>query len=443
VSLLDLPPRTPGPVVPPLAAWAGRRRGTAPRGSHRARALCAELGDPHLGLPAVHVVGTNGKTSVVRLASALLASLGVRAGDTTSPHLQDVVERVRLDDRPVPPERLTEVLRRLPNAVRRAEDRLGEAVAFFDVMTAVALRTLADAEVEVAVVEAGIGGTGDATALLRAPVTVLTPIGLDHPQLGATHAAVAAEKAGVVAPGATVLSAAQPPGAAATVARIAARRGARLLRAGRDFGVLARRPTAEGQLVELQAPDGLRVRTRLPLRGAHQADNAALALAAVQAALPGRRLDRAALVAGFAGVRIPGRVEVLHLGGTTIVLDGAHDAEATGALAAAVEELAPGSRAVAVVGVTGGRDPVALLAPLRARIAGVVATSTGQPGAVPAADVAARLQAAFVSRVTVSPSPAAATDRALGLAGPEGLLLVTGSLPLVGEIRRHLGGLPG
>jgi dihydrofolate synthase / folylpolyglutamate synthase len=420
----------------PLAPFAQRRRGGAARGSHRAQALCAALGDPQLAQPAVHVVGTNGKTSVVKITAALLTALGVRVGDTTSPHLHHLDERIRLDGRALPPARLAALAALLPDAVARAEHRLGETVTFFDVVTAAALRAFADAAVDVAVVEAGIGGAGDATGLLTPAVTVCTPIGLDHPQLGATPAEVAAEKTGALAPDATLLSSAQVPAAAEVLTRRAVERGARLRLAGRDFGVVRRRPVGTGQLLELRGLGESTVRARLPLAGAHQADNAALALATVQSLLGTRDLDPERLRAGFAVAHVPGRLEIVARpdGSPQVVLDGAHDPEATTALATTLAHRMPGPRTIVVLGVSGGRDPARVLAPLAGMAAGVVVTAAETPGARRPDEVAATLRAAG-HRVELAPGVEAALAMATRRAGPEGVVIVTGSLHLVARAR--------
>lgn len=429
----------PDPGATALAALGARRRAAAPRGDDRARALCEALDSPHLAVPAIHVAGTDGKTSVVRIVAALLAALGVRAGDTTSPHLQDVRERIRVAGRPLADARLTAACAPLPAALTEAERRVGEPPTFFDAVTAVALWALADAAVEVAVVEAGIGGAGDATNVVQGRVAVLTPIGLDHPELGTSHAEVAAEKAGIIQPGGVVVVGAQVPAAATAIARAAGARGATLPQAGRDFGVRARRATADGQVVDLCGLRGSRLRAWLPLLGAHQAANAATALAAVQAFLATTRLPVHRLRRGFAAARVPGRVELVRRPGTaTVVLDGAHDPLAVRALLATLRELAhPGPRVV-VLGVSGGRDPVALAAPLRELGALVVTTAASAPGATPAERLARRLWCGGVAALPV-PGPGRAVEEATRLAGARGLVVVTGSLHLVGEARTALG----
>jgi dihydrofolate synthase / folylpolyglutamate synthase len=440
-------------VVPvpmsPLEALVDRRRGTARRGSHRAQALCEELGSPHLTVPTVHVAGTNGKTSVVRMTASLLASLGIRAGDTTSPHLHHLGERIRLDGRPVAPAVLATATAHLPDAIERSERRTGEPVTFFDAVTAVALQVFAQQHCRVAVVEAGIGGTGDATDVVQGPVSVLTPIGLDHPELGTTHAEVAANKSGIVRPGGVVLTAVQHPEAMAEIERTAAGQGASLLYAGRDVAVEARRHVDGGQVVDLVGLDGRRLRTLLPLYGASHADNAALALGAVQAVLGTSDLDPARLRAGFAAVRVPGRMEIVRCqDGPSVVLDGAHDPQASTALAATLEEPFAGVPGAIVAGTTAGRDLVPVLAPMLGRFARppatVVTTAAKVPGATPPQLLARRLSAAGWDAVAV-PDVTDALALAMTRVGAGGVVAVTGSMYVVAEARRLLArsqGLP-
>lgn len=430
-----------------LDALMHRRRGAAPRGTHRMRALCRELDDPQRELATIHVVGTDGKTSIVRIAASLLTALGLRCGETTSPHLQDVTERVRLGGHEVAREQLVAGLDRLEPAIERAERAVGEPITFFEAITALALRRFADDAVDAAIVEAGIGGTGDATNVLDSPVAVISLVGHDHVELGDTLAEVAAEKAGIVVPGGSLIAAAQHPEVTATLERVVAEQGARLLLAGRDLGVLTRRPIPGGQDVGLRGLDGSYLRGRLPLAGAHQAANAAVALVAVQSFLGTTDLDPAKLRAGLAAVRVPGRVEVVRRpSAPPIVLDGAHDREAARALVAAVRGTFAPSGVTVVLGISGGRDPAALLAELEALDPHVIVTQASSPTATPADELLRHVRmAGFEARS--APDPSAALRAALHRTPEGGCLVVTGSLHLAGELRgllrsSHLDELP-
>lgn len=425
-----------------LAALASRRRGSSPRGTRRMRVLCTALGSPQLVLPTIHVVGTDGKTSVVRIVAALLEALGIRTGETTSPHLQDVRERIRIGGRPIVDAALARATARLEEALAAVDREAGEPATFFEAVTATALRAFADAAVDVAVVEAGIGGARDATGVVQGRVAVVTPVSSDHPELGADLAQVATEKGGVVGPGTTLVSAAQPPEVADALARVAAGRGAVLLRAGHDFGVLTRRPVAGGQHVGLRGLSGSRLRATLPLRGAHQAANAATALAAVQAFLGTTELDPALLRAGFAAVEVPGRVEVIRRADVAdVVLDGAHDAAAVRALVAAVRESPPLGGCAVVLGVGGGRDATEMVQALHELTPTFVVTSARSPTAMPTQPLAACVRAAGAEAVAV-PDVGDAVHEASRQVPPDGLVVVTGSLHLVGDARTALGGRP-
>ncbi len=440
VPAVDEPVASPSAVLTedPLELLTQRRRGGAPRGTHRMAALCHELGDPQVRLPTIHVAGTDGKTSTVRIIASLLHALGYRSGETTSPHLQDVTERIRIGGVPVA---RTELLAHLPGleaAIERAETGVAETVTFFEAITALALRVFEDRQVDAAVVEAGIGGRGDASNIVRARVSVLSRIGLDHVELGSSLHEIATEKAGIVEPGSTLITSAQLPEAARAIEGVVTQRGASLLRAGRDFGVLTRRPIPGGQLLGLRGLDGSYLRGRLPLTGQHQAANAAVALAAVQRFLGTTDLDPAGLRAGLAAVSVPGRVEVIRPHeGPPVVLDGAHDLDAVRALLTAVREALQPASVTLILGTSGARDPEPLLAELDGLAPSVIVTQAATPTSTPVEELAERLRCA-------GRMPAVAIDptQALGMAvretSPDGLVIVTGSLHLVGEVRSVL-----
>jgi dihydrofolate synthase / folylpolyglutamate synthase len=385
----------------------------------------------------VHVVGTDGKTSATRMMAAMLAAAGLRVGDTTSPHLIDVRERIRIDGRSLGDAALNAIAARLLGPIAEVDRALGEQVTFFEAVTATALLAFAEHEVDVAIVEAGIGGVGDATGALGARTVVLTTVGHDHPELGATLADVAREKAGVVAPGGTIVCAPQADEVLAAVDQVARTRGARVCLAGVDFGVEARRATALGQVVHLRAPDGGRLRVRLGVHGPHQARNAALALAGVHAHL-GHLPDLHRLRAGLAGVRVPGRMEIVRRRGRVMmVLDGAHDATAAIALDAAVTELAGARPRVLVIGCGGGRDPLEVAGPLVRPGTRIVVTRSGARTASDVGVLAHRLGDAGLDAIGAVEVPDALA-LADALAIEDAVIVVTGSLYLVGEVAERV-----
>jgi len=417
------------------ALFARRLELRAP-GLARISALCAALGRPERAFPAVHVTGTNGKTSVTRMVAALLDAHGLVSGAYTSPHLQDVRERVRLGGRAIPRADLAAGLDRLAPVLRAVEEGRGEQVSFFEAMTALALSHFATAGVDVGVVEVGMGGRWDATNVVDGRVAVIGRVGLDHAELGSRVAQVAREKAGIVKPGAVVVSAVQEPSAARVLAHEAARAHARLVLAGRDVGVLARSADAAGQSLRLRDASGRRHEVRLRLYGRHQAANALLALAAAGAHLG--ELDPHAVRAGFAAVRSPGRLELFARDGrAAVLLDGAHNPAGARTLAAALRTepaLNGFDRRVAVLGLLDDKDVEGVVDELLPVTDHLVATQPPYGRAVPA-DRLAKLARAEGRPAVAVPDATEALERATALAAPGDVVVVTGSLYLVGAAR--------
>jgi dihydrofolate synthase/folylpolyglutamate synthase len=388
------------------------------------------------------------------MADALLREFGIRTGRYTSPHLESVTERIAIDGVPLDAAGFAATYDDIAPYLDLVDGRHPERVTFFEVLTAMAFAAFADAPVEVAVVEVGLGGRWDATNVLDAPVAVVTPIGLDHVGiLGGTVEAIAAEKAGIVHAGAVMVQAPQPPTAAAVLDARAESVGATVVRAGVDFGVRARHVAMGGQMLELEGLGGAYGEVFLPLYGAHQAGNAACALAAVEAFLglaPGAGgaaegrgpLDVETVRAAFAAVTSPARLEVVRRS-PTVILDGAHNPAGAAALADALEESFDFDRLVAVVAVLDDKDAAGLLEQLEPVVASVVVTTNGSPRALPAAALAEVAADVFGdARVEVAARLDDAIDRAVAAAetGPlgGGGVLVTGSIVTVGEARHLL-----
>lgn len=432
-----------------VTALCSRRRGDGARGLTRVRRLCALLGQPQRAYPAVQVSGTNGKTSVAHMVAALLQAHGVATGAYTSPHLQDLRERIRVDGRMVGPAELSSGLAALGPHVAEVESHEG-TVSFFELVTALAYRHFAEAGVDVGVFEVGVGGRRDPTNLADGRVAVLTRVGLDHAQLGSRVEQVAAEKAGIVKDGAFVVCADQEAAAGRVIRASARAHRARLVALGRDFGVVSREADVSGQRLRLAGVDGSVHRVRLPLRGAHQADNAACALAAVQAVV-GDALRADAVRAGLGAVRAPGRMEVLHSGtGAPVLLDGAHNPPAARRLAVELRAGPPaatrGRRCVVVLGVSADKDVDGIVGGLSGVGDHLVLTRAPGVRAAPPARLREAVRRAHAGRRR-PPAETAATvpdalRRAAGLAGPHGLVVVTGSLYLVGAARTALGAPP-
>src|SRR4051812_12531100 len=428
------------------------------------------LGSPQRAYPSIHITGTNGKTTTARMIDALLQAFGIRTGRYTSPHLESVTERIALDGVPLDPARFAEVYDEVAPYADIVDARHPDRVTYFEFLTAMGFTAFADAPVDVAVVEVGLGGRWDATNVLQAPVAVVTPIGLDHVGLlGDTVEAIAAEKAGIIHAGAVVVEAPQPPGAAAVLDRRVEEVGASAVRVGTDFGVRERAVAVGGQMLALEGLGGSYDEVFLPLHGAHQAGNAVCALAAVEAffglggggaqaggaqtsgaqARPAQGrgpLDIDVVRAPFAGVTSPGRLEIVRRS-PTVILDGAHTPAGAAALADAIGESFDFDRLVAVVAVLDDKDVAGLVEALEPVVETVVATTNGSPRALPAevlaqvarevlgdqrVEVAGRLDDAIESAVT------AAETGPLGGGG----VLVTGSIVTVGEARQLLVGRP-
>ena len=406
------------------------------------------LGSPQRGYPSIHVTGTNGKTTTARMVDALLRAFGIRTGRYTSPHLESVTERIAIDGQPLDPDRFAATYDDVAPYAEIVDGRHAERVTYFELLTAMAFAAFADAPVDVAVVEVGLGGRWDATNVVGAPVAVVTPIGLDHVGiLGDTIGAIAAEKAGIVHAGATAVVAAQPEPALAPLRARAADVGATLRMQGVDFGVRQRTLAVGGQLLDLDGLGGSYDGIFLPLHGAHQAGNASTALAAVEAffgASDRGTLDVEAVREGFAQVTSPGRLEIVRRG-PTVLLDGAHNPAGAAALAAAIEDEFDFDQLVAVVAVLDDKDVAGLLGELEPVVSAVVVTANTSPRALPVDALAEVAAEVFGDDRVVSASRLDdAIERAIALAeaGPlgGGGVLVTGSIVTVGEARRLLRG---
>jgi dihydrofolate synthase / folylpolyglutamate synthase len=421
----------------------------------RIRALTDLLGDPQRAYPVVHVAGTNGKTSTARMIDALLAEAGLRTGRYTSPHLQRATERITLDGGPITRERYVEVYREIQPYLELVDARRepGQpALSKFEVLTAMAFAAFADAPVEVAVVEAGLGGRWDATNVADGAVSVITPIGIDHEEyLGSDLAGIAAEKAGIIKPGSIAVMSTQDAEAAAVLLERCVELGATVARQGLEFGVLRREKAVGGQLLKLQGLGGAYTDIFLPLHGEHQAGNAAVALAAAEALLGAgadRQLDVDGVRSAFAGVTAPGRLERVRTA-PAVLVDAAHNPHGARALAAAVTDEFGFRRLVGVIAVLRGKDVTGMLEELEPVLDEVVVTQNGSPRALDVDELAAvAVQVFGGERVTVETRLDDAIEQAVQMAeevGEEGDslagggVLVTGSVVTAGEARLLFG----
>jgi dihydrofolate synthase/folylpolyglutamate synthase len=409
----------------------------------RIRTLTELLGRPDQAFPAIQLTGTNGKTTTAHMVGALLRALGLNPGTYTSPHLQEVRERLRVGGEMIAVDAFLAQLDYLAPFLSEVDARHPDRVTFFEVLTALAFVHFADAPVDVGVFEVGMGGRWDATNLVRGEVAVLTEIALDHPELGATPPRVAAEKAGIIKPNAVVVSAAQAPDVADVVAAAAREQDARLVVGGRDFDVRTRRVAVGGQAVDLRGVTGDVNDVYLPLHGAYQARNAACALAAVEGFLGfAGGLDADVIRAGFAAVRSPGRLEVVRRDDAApVVLDGAHNPAGAAALAKALEAEFAFRHRILVLGVLDDKDVEAIVAALLPVVDHVVVTTPGSSRAAPVERLEKAVQARG-STVEVAADVVAALELASGVAGEGDAVVVTGSLYTVGTARAALGLAP-
>ncbi|MCT2586838.1 bifunctional tetrahydrofolate synthase/dihydrofolate synthase [Actinophytocola gossypii] len=419
----------------------------------RIGALVDLLGDPHRSYPVLHVAGTNGKTSVARMIDALLTRIGLRVGRFSSPHLQLVTERIAVDGAPISPERYVEVYRDIEPYIAMVDRGAEVQLSKFEVLTAMAFAAFADAPVEAAVLEVGLGGTWDSTNVADARVAAVTPVGIDHVEyLGSDLAGIAREKAGVIKPGAIALLAEQDPDAAQVLLARCAEVDATVARAGLEFGVLRRDVAVGGQQLKLQGLGGAYDEVFLPLHGPHQAANAALALAAVEAffgAGAQRSLDVEAVREGFASVVVPGRLERVR-SAPSVFVDAAHNPHGARALAEALDADFGFTKLVGVVGLMGDKDAMGILTALEPALAEVVITTNSSERAMAAEELGDLATDVFgVDRVTVRPRLDDAVETAIELAesDADGQLsgvgvVVTGSVVTAGEARALFGKEP-
>jgi dihydrofolate synthase/folylpolyglutamate synthase len=404
----------------------------------RIRHLVELLDHPERTAPAIHLTGTNGKTTSARMATMLLTAFGVGAGRYTSPHVQDVRERIALATRVISEEEFTETWTYLEPFLTEVDSAHDEPVTFFEALTAMAFVWFAELPVDAQVIEVGMGGSWDATNVVDAQVAVLNHVGLDHPELGDTPAEVAGEKAGIIKPGATVVSQEQDPDVLAVIEQRVGDRDARLLLAGRDFSVERRRLAYGGQLVDLRTPAGGVDDVLLPLHGRHQADNAASTLVAVEAFLGGRQLDEATVRQGFATVTSPGRLEVIRRD-PLVLLDGAHNPDGARALAASLLEEFVVDRRTLVVACLADKDVRGILRGLAPATGRLIVTANKSPRSATPEQLQKEAEAVGLVAETERDVPTA-VRRAIDEAGESEAVVVTGSIYTVGEARELLMG---
>jgi dihydrofolate synthase / folylpolyglutamate synthase len=418
----------------------------------RIAALCDLLGQPQKAAPVVHLTGTNGKTSTARMVDALLRGLGLRTGRFTSPHVQSMTERICIDGDPIDRQRFVRLYTEVEPYVATV-DRSGPVpMSFFEVITGMAFAAFADAPVDAVVLEVGMGGAWDATNVADASVAVVTPVGVDHASyLGSTAVEIAAEKSGIIKPGSFAVLAAQEAGVAEVLLRRVVEVEATVVREGVEFAVAERAPAVGGQLLRLQGVTGDYPDVFLPLHGAHQASNAASALAAVEVfgGGGGDAIDTDVVREAFGSVTSPARLEVVRRS-PTVVIDAAHNPHGAEAAAAAVQEAFGFAPLIGVLGVMADKDVEGVLAAFEPVMAAMVCSQNSTSRAMPAAELAEVARSVFgPDRVELVERLDDAIDAACRLAESgggygeslgSGGVLVTGSVITAGEARTLLKG---
>jgi dihydrofolate synthase/folylpolyglutamate synthase len=419
----------------------------------RIKLLLEYLGNPETSYRVVHVAGTNGKTSTSRMIESMLMEAGLIVGMTTSPHLHDVRERIRMQGQPIDFVKFIETYEELAPYLDLVDEKLGTRLSYFEVMTAMAFAAFSDAPVDVAVIEVGLGGSWDATNVVNADVCVITPIDLDHQKfLGDTIAEIAAEKAGIIKENNVVVSALQNPVVAEIIQNRATQTSSTLFFAGQDFDVAERTLAIGGQLVSIRGLSGQFDEVVLPLLGQHQAANAALAVAAVEAffgaGLDERKLNSEIVEQGLGNVTSPGRLEVIRRG-PTVLVDVAHNPHGAQSLANALESEFDFQYLVAIVGMFGDKDARNFLDILQPRVNHLIVTQTSHERALAVADLHAIAIDIFEEeKLDSRPDVASSIEYAIELADAAMIeeesgvgILVTGSVYTVAQARALLGKL--
>lgn len=413
------------------------------------------LGEPNKAFPIIHVTGTNGKTSTSRMIEAGLLAHDLRTGRYTSPHLSKVTERISVDGAPVSDETFVRIWDEIRPYLQMVDAELtakGEnRLTYFECLTILAFAIFADEPVDVAVMEVGLGGITDATNVGDGQVAVILPISLDHTELlGDTTGLIAEEKSGIIKEGAFVVSAAQPTDAAQVILEKAREMHADFRFEGVEFGVENRTVAVGGQILDLQGLAGRYPGIMLPLHGEHQAQNAAVALAALEAFLGGgeRELNLELVQAGFAAATSPGRLEVMRTS-PTIVVDAAHNPAGIAASAAALQESFAFSKLVVVLGVLAEKDAEEILNTIKEtygeEASEIALTQSNSPRAIPAAELAEiAVDLGWAEEdvhiaVKLDDAIEWAVERAESNNDLAGGVLITGSITLVAEARMLLG----
>lgn len=400
--------------------------------------LMALLGDPQLAYPVIHITGTNGKTSTSRMIESLLREMGLNTGLITSPHLHQITERIRLNGQPIDPARFVNTYDEIEPFLALVDTQSlaagGPAMSYFEVLTGMAFAAFADAPVDVAVVEVGMGGTWDATNVVKPVVSVVTPIGMDHAEyLGDTVEKIAIEKSGIIKSDSIAVLAAQVPSVGEILLDRVAQVNTQVVRQGIEFAVSDRALAVGGQVLTLQGLNGTYEQILLPLFGQHQSDNASMALAAVEAFFGGTtKLNEDSVRRGFGSATSPGRLEVVKRS-PTVIVDAAHNPHGAQVLANALQESFTFDRIIGVISVMADKDVQGVLEALEPVMQEVVVTWNGSPRAMQVEEITQLAQEIFgADRVHSRAQLSSAIEQGIELAdnsGSSGVgVVITGSV---------------
>jgi dihydrofolate synthase/folylpolyglutamate synthase len=424
-----------------LARWPENR--IAPT-LERIQALVDALGSPELSYPTIHIGGTNGKTTTSRMVDSLLFSMGLRTGRFTSPHLETYRERIAINGQPIDPKELIFAYNDIAAYFDFIDSRFDNPVSFFEAVTALAFAAFAEHPIDIGIIEVGMGGEWDATNVVKADVSVITPIGLDHMEyLGNSLVEIATTKAGIIKEGGFAVLAQQEPDVAVELLRKAAEVGADVAREGLEYSVLSRAVAVGGQLVTIQGLKGVYDDIFIPLHGKHQASNAAAALVAVEVFFGDNELDIDAVREGFAQVSSPGRCEVIHRD-PTIILDAAHNPHGSVALVETIESEFTFDEVIGVVGVMGDKDAKGILINFEKFMDSIVVTKNSSPRAMEVSDLELLAREIFgADRVYSAPDLDSAIEKAIKdsvrpLSDETLGIVITGSVVTVGEARTYV-----
>lgn len=424
-----------------LARWPENR--IAPT-LERIQALVDALGSPQLSYPTIHIGGTNGKTTTSRMVDSLLFSMGLRTGRFTSPHLETYRERIAINGEPIDPKDLIFTYNDIAAYFDFIDSKFDNPVSFFEAVTALAFAAFAEHPIDIGIIEVGMGGEWDATNVVKADVSIITPIGLDHMEyLGNTLTEIASTKAGIIKEGGFAVLSQQEPAVAVELLRKAAEVGADVAREGVEYSVISRAVAIGGQLLTIQGLKGVYDEIFIPLHGKHQASNAAAALVAVEVFFGENDLDLDAVREGFAQVKSPGRCEVIHRD-PTIILDAAHNPHGSIALQQTLDSEFTFDEIIGVVGVMGDKDARGILVNFEKFMDSIIVTKNSSHRAMEVSDLEMLAIEIFgADRVHSSPNLEAAIEKALKdtirpLSDESLGIVVTGSVVTVGEARTYV-----